>query len=609
MSFFSELKRRNVIRVGILYGVGAWLLMQFTDVLSSLLPVPEWTGSLVVLLLAIGFLPVMVFAWAYELTPEGIKRDKDVDRDHSITSATGRRINTLIIVLLVLAIGVVLIDRLIPERAAEVAATVAVADSVAEPPGPTDASIAVLPFADLSPLKDQQYFTDGISEELLNVLVRVDGLRVASRTSSFTYRDSQLNVPALGQELNVGYVLEGSVRKDGYRIRITAQLIEAATDKHLWSENFDRELKDIFTIQDEIANSIVDALVGKLGVAKASKLVNIVPATENLDAYELYLKGRDLFQRRDQLPLSIALFEQAIALDPGFARAWEGLAAVQVVSSDWNASDGINHDDLAVIAADKAIALDPTLSLPYAVLGLIVSGFDREGFDRNYVKGMALFDQAISNDPKNTSAYLWRGLRYKDAGFFQDAIGDLTKCLEIDPGYLNCRQHLALSYLLNGDEDTALKLFEETLEANFHSIDEAFVPLYVARGQRMVALLVATIRSVPNSQMPVVEWIDALEDPDGNHQGRLARFDQWSKESGISIANASQVFISMKAYDRVSDSTSKTDTFMWTSAAADYRQSENFKQLMKNRGIPGYWKQRGFPPQCRPMGKDDFHCD
>lgn len=605
MSFFSELKRRNVIRVAVLYGVSSWLLLQFTDVLSSLLPVPDWTGSLVILLLAVGFVPVMIFAWAYELTPEGIKRDKDVNRGQSITSVTGRRINTLIIVLLVAAIATVVVDRLIPEESSNSVPGADVNEENGLPgePKPTDASIAVLPFTDLSPEKDQQYFTDGISEELLNVLVRVDGLRVASRTSSFTYRDSQLNVPALGQELNVGYVLEGSVRKDGYRIRITAQLIEAATDKHLWSENFDRELKDIFTIQDEIANAIVDSLIGKLGVTEANKLVNIVPATENLDAYELYLKGRDLFQRRDQLPLSIALFEQAIALDSEFARAWEGLAAAQMVSSDWHPDDGIDHRGLAIVAADKAIAQDPALSMPYAVLGMIRS----YGESSDYVKSMALFDQAIKNDPKNTSALLWRGIVYKDGGLFQNSIGDLTKCLEIDPAYLNCRQHLALSYLANGNEDTALQLFEEALEANFHSNDEAFVPLYVARGQRLIALLVAD-RYPINSQAPVVEWINALEDPDGDQQARLARFDQWSKESGNSIAADSHIFIAMKAYNRVLDTTA-TDTVMWTPSAAGFRQSEIFKQLIKSRGVLTYWQKKGFPPQCRPIGKEDFHCD
>jgi TolB-like protein len=268
MSLFEELKRRNVIRVGILYLVAAWLLLQLADVLSSLLPVPESAGSLVILLLVLGFFPVVIFAWVYEMTPDGLRREVDVDRSQSVTHETGKKINTLIVVLLVIAIAGLVTDRLIPEPSVD--SDVAAVEP-AEAPQPVDSqsqdrSIAVLPFADLSQDQDQQYFTDGLSEELLNLLVRVDELRVASRTSSFAFRGSSLGIPEISKALNVGHILEGSVRKDGDRIRISAQLIEAGTDTHLWSENFDRELTDIFAIQDEIANAIVNALTGELGV-------------------------------------------------------------------------------------------------------------------------------------------------------------------------------------------------------------------------------------------------------------------------------------------------------------------------------------------------------
>jgi TolB-like protein len=248
MSLFQELKRRNVIRVGLLYLVAAWLLLQLTDVLSSLLPVGESAGPLVILLLALGFFPVLIFAWVYEMTPDGLKRESSIDRSQSVTPDTGRKVNTLIIVLLALAIIGMIADRLIPESSP--VTEVATADPITAPLAIDAQSIAVLPFADLSRDQDQQYFTDGLSEELLNLLVRVDDLHVASRTSSFAYRGSTLSIPAISKELNVAHVLEGSVRKDGDRIRITAQLIEAGTDRHLWSENFDREFVDIFAIQD-----------------------------------------------------------------------------------------------------------------------------------------------------------------------------------------------------------------------------------------------------------------------------------------------------------------------------------------------------------------------
>jgi TolB-like protein len=247
MSLFQELKRRNVIRIAILYVVSSWALLQLTDVLSSLLNVPEFAGSIVIMLLLLGFFSALIFAWVYEMTPEGLKREVDVDRSQSITPETGKKINVVIVVLLVIAISGLIADRLIPESG--VAEDPVLAESLEAAEAPIDdPSIAVLPFADLSPTGDQVYFTDGLSEELLNLLVRVDDLHVASRTSAFAYRGSTLSIPEIARALRVGHILEGSVRKNGERIRITAQLIEAETDRHVWSENFDRELVDIFAI-------------------------------------------------------------------------------------------------------------------------------------------------------------------------------------------------------------------------------------------------------------------------------------------------------------------------------------------------------------------------
>ncbi len=368
MSFLTELKRRNVIRVGIFYLVSSWVLLQLTDVLSSLLPVPEWTGSLVVLLLALGFVPALLFAWVYEMTPEGLRREQDVDRTESITAGTGKKINTLIVVLLVIAITGLVVDRLVPETG-PVEQVVETSDA-STTNSADDISIAVLPFADLSADQDQQYFTDGLSEELLNLLVRVDDLRVASRTSSFAYRNSTLGIPAIAESLNVGHVLEGSVRKDGDRIRITAQLIEAGTDRHFWSENFDRELVDIFAIQDEISNAIVVALTGgRFGMNEGPSLT-VEAATENLDAYELYLKGRQLYINRERLDESIRLLHEAVVWTRICARLG-GPGSRR----DYRAELDCRRYDrstlaMAVEAANRALELNPNLSTARAMLGL-----------------------------------------------------------------------------------------------------------------------------------------------------------------------------------------------------------------------------------------------
>jgi TolB-like protein/Tfp pilus assembly protein PilF len=611
MSFFAELKRRNVIRVGVLYLVSAWLLMQLTDVLSSLLPVPAWAGSLVVLLLVIGFFPTLIFAWVFELTPDGLKREADLDRSVPIVSPAEQRTNALITVLLIIAIGAVAVDRLVPESAPiaddPLDATVLTEDPPAESgdAGIDPASIAVLPFADLSQAQDQRYFTDGISEELLNVLVRVEGLQVASRTSSFGYRDTNLNVSTIGEELRVRHVLEGSVRKDEQRIRITAQLIDASTDKHLWSETYDRELSDIFTIQDEIANAIVNALVVELGVDPGVKVVNVIPATENLDAYELYLRAVDLFRRRASLPLSVDYYRQAIALDPEFARAWEGLAAVYSIYNAWVA-DEVDHDPLAKEAAEKAIGLDSSLSLAYAVLGetdrRVVGG-------NNIVAALANYERALANDPKNTTALLWRGTSYRDLGRFDAAIDDLSKCLEIDPGYLNCKQHLATLYAIQGDDHTALRLFEEAILVDFHGNDPDFVAAYLRTGQRLSATLLATSLFPALSQPPVSEWLAALENPEDDQQSRLAQFDRWSESAAFNFDNVSSLLIALKAYDRINADSVWTTEAMWLPESAEYRQSDAFQELAKQLGLLQYWQSEEFPAHCEPVGEDGFRCD
>src|SRR5210317_902904 len=364
MSLFQELKRRNVIRIAILYLVSSWVLLQLADVLSSLLNAPESAGSIVVLLLILGFFPAVIFAWVYEMTPEGIKRESDVDRRQSQTPETGKKINVVIVVLLVIAIGGLVADRLIPETTVEVDdVLVETTDAPIE-----DLSIAVLPFADLSPAGDQEYFSDGIAEEILNVLVRIDDLKVASRTTSWGFKGQEaLGIPFIAEKMNVRHVLEGSVRKSGETVRITAQLIDADTDLHLWSETYDRTLtaESVFEVQDDIAQAIVE----QLGIIMDGDAVAPSHAsdTKNISAYELYLEAWQLFVERRSLPRAIGLFEQAVAADPGFARAWSGLAATYNVAPGWGFNDR-GYSTLAREAAETAIRLNPELSLPYAVL-------------------------------------------------------------------------------------------------------------------------------------------------------------------------------------------------------------------------------------------------
>lgn len=614
MSFFNELKRRNVIRVGIAYVIVAWLILQFSDVVLNNIEAPHWVFQVIMLVLGIGLPLALFFAWAFEMTPEGIKKEKDVDRSDSITPVTGQKLNYTIIGLLVLALGYFIWqsefrqDNLAPVQAAAPATSENIPAETPETKSQTaerDPSIAVLPFVNMSADPEQEYFSDGISEEILNVLVRVDGLKVASRTSSFTYKGENLDIPEIARELKVGNIVEGSVRKSGNRVRITAQLIDTRDDRHLWSDTYDRELTDIFAIQDEIANAIVDALKSELNIGLGE--VKVESATDNLDAYDLYLKARGMFIARQNLDIANQLFTQATQLDPEFALAWEGLSASHWVSTDWLSGDGIDHLQLAVAAADKALALDDGLSMPYAVIGQMLSTQP----PHNYLSAREKLNMALTNDPKNTTAWLWSGLFYKGIGYADKAITDLQHCLDIDPGYLNCKQHLAQAYLISDENERAMTLFSETIEANFHSMDGSFIPPAIHSGDRLLALYMAN-QWTGNSYAPIIDWIEALETPDADHTARLHRFERWAMESGEDVSRYAGVLLAFKAYDYFAKPNSMKTTVIsevWEPNWAEFRQTAFFKQFVRNNGLLTYWREAGFPKQCRSVGEDDFECD
>jgi len=613
MSFFAELKRRNVIRVGIAYVIVAWLILQFADVVLNNIEAPHWVFQVIMLLLGIGLPLALFFAWAFELTPEGIKKEKDIERSESISHVTGQKLNYTIIGLLVLALGYFIWQS---ERGSEPFSQ----ESTAQAPGPGDEkadpvpvaqtveqepSIAVLPFVNMSADPEQEYFSDGISEEILNVLVRVKGLKVASRTSSFTYKGENLDIPEIARQLKVGNIVEGSVRKSGNRVRITAQLISTSDDRHLWSDTFDRELTDIFAIQDEIAKAIVEALKTELHIGLGE--VKVASATDNLDAYDLYLKARGLFIARQNLDVANRLFEQATQLDPGFALAWEGLAASHWVSADWLSGDGIDHVQLAVSAANKALELDAGLSMPYAVIGMIQAAQKT----RNFLSARENLDMALANDPKNTTAWLWSGIFNNGLGYADRAISDLQNCLDIDPGYLNCKQHQAQSYLISGDTEHAWALLSETIEANFHSQDGVFIPQAVRSGDRLLALYMAN-QWTGNRYAPVIDWIEALENPNANHAAQLHSFERWATENREDIDNYVGVLLAFKAYDHfVETNTMKNSEFaqIWQPSWVEFRQTTYFKQFIRNNKFLVYWREAGFPNQCRPLGEEDFECD
>jgi len=601
MKFLGELKRRNVFRIGMVYIVGAWVIIQLGYITAANLGAEEWVMGLVMTFLILGFPLVLYFTWTFALTTDGLRKESDVSATEALKRKSGHKLDYITMALLAAVVGIVALDRYMPvPTVSETAPETAQQAIEAEPELIVidENSIAVLPFVNLSAEASQDYFSDGLSEELLNVLTHVEGLKVASRTSSFAYKNDTRNIRQIARRLRVANILEGSVRKVGDRLRITAQLIDTRNDRHLWSDSYDRDMNDIFQVQAEIANAIVSALTIELGVGLQS--VSVQSATTNLDAYDLYLRARELFIARVNLPDSWQLLEQATHMDPQFSRAWETLAAVHSVATSWFPGDGIDHEALALAAAHRAIEIDPGLSMAYAVIGM-----KHETTGEGYTGAISNLDIAIANNPKNATAWLWRGITFKEMGYIEKGVEDFEQCLLIDAGYLNCSQHQAESLLALGEIEAAISQFEATFEANFHSTDDAFVSYYVHTGQRKMALLVAAL-ALRRQFAPTRDWIEAIENPLEDHSSRIERFNKWGATHNMSVCNMGTVAIALQRDDCFS--TIKNARLMWQPDTAYYRKTPAFKEFV-NTHLMAYWQQNGFPSQCHALDDGDFACD
>jgi len=600
MKILGEMKRRNVFRVGIAYIVAGWMVVQLGYIVAANLAAPPWVMGLVITFVVAGF-PIMMYStWFFGITTEGIRKESDIQASATLTRRRGRRLDAITLALLAMVAGMVMLERFMPKPPSlEVASETSQAPAEPEPePVIEENSIAVLPFTNMSAEANQEYFSDGLSEELLNVLTHVEGLNVASRTSSFAYKGENRNIRQIARTLRVANILEGSVRKLGDRLRITAQLIDTSNDRQLWADHYDRDMTDIFQVQDEIANAIVSALTTELGVGLQA--VNVQSATSNLDAYDLYLRARELFIARENLPTSWQLLEQATHMDPQFARAWEALAAVRSVATSWRLGDDVDHDSLALAAARRALELDPGLSMPHAVIGM-----KHEVTGEGYIGAIGSLDMAIENNPKNATAWLWRGIRYRDMGYAARALEDFETCLNIDPGYLICSQYLALSLLTLGQIESAIREIESTTEDNFHSTDDFFVSYYVQTGQRNMALLVAAL-SLRKLDAPIKDWIEAIEHPEEDHSSRIARFNEWGKEYNMTICEMDAVVIALRAEECLT--TVENAGLMWHPDSAWYRKKPEFKEFV-NTHLMAFWQENGFPPQCQALEDGDFECD
>ncbi len=483
MSLMSELKRRKVFQVGAAYLVVAWLLIQIVATVAPQLQLPEWAPRLVTLFLMVGFPIALVIAWVFEVTPEGVKVDA--------AKSGSKRMYAFAAALAAAAIAWYFLAPGKEEKGTEgikVASTAvgnpATVDATLIPSVPFSSSsstpakqsIAVLAFADLSPGKDQEYFSDGMAEEILNALVKVKGLKVAGRTASFYYKGRNEKLKTIGEELGVAHVLEGSVRKQGDKVRITAQLIQAADGFHLWSETYDGDLSDVFELQEQIARAITTQMEVVLAGGNEQRLVPV--ATTNPEAYTLYLKATDIIGRRDGARFSeaIALLGQALRLDPGYARAQARLASVHVLSYNFVATDVERSLVAAEDAATKATALDPGLAEPFAVLGLV------HLHHRQWAQARAGLDRALALEPGDPTANFWDAVALKVFGYNEQATRALDRTLALDP-LPNALAWRSRSYLDTGDLDAAEHLMQRAAESGLAVVGLTRSNVLAARGR------------------------------------------------------------------------------------------------------------------------------
>jgi len=465
--FFAELKRRHVFKVAGIYGFVSFGVIQAADIMLPRLGLPDWTVTFMVAIVVLAFPVALLLAWAFDLTPEGLKRTDapEPGEIEGIMAAPASQrwpagLLALIGIALVVASTWWIARRTAPEAgsATDAAADVSLAEAESDDTRP---SLAVLPFADMSPEQDQTYFSDGITEEILNTLARVRDIKVAARTSAFAFRGQELDMRVIGDSLDVKYLIEGSVRKSGDQLRITAQLIDVADGTHLWSDQYDRTMSDVFAIQTEIAEAIAEELRVPLGLDDASDLVT---PTADLQAYDLYLAARGRMRERgSSLPEAIRLFEAGIARDSTWAPAWAGLAQAREVIAwypeAWETPPTTSVERVATfealqgpaeVAARRALSLDPENVWAHVALGSVLR-------NRNeWAPSEDEYLRALELDPESAEAHLQYAQLMMDVGRLNEAIAEAGRAIELDPGVGVSHRLLAAARLMGGQYEEAL---------------------------------------------------------------------------------------------------------------------------------------------------------
>ena len=596
MAFLAEIKRRRVGKVAIAYGAVAWGVTEGSSVVLPALGVPEWVLTWIVVFLLVGFPVAMALAWIFDVGPDGIQRTEPLPEEAPATQVKLRIAYAVAVLACMAGLGYVLYERGVGRANA----------------GAARSSIAVMPFANLSGDQSKDYFSDGMSEELLNLLARVPGLQVAARTSSFAYKGREVDVREIGKELGVETVLEGSVRQAGDQVRITAQLIDTDTGFHLWSETYDRQMADIFQVQDEIARAIVDKLRIQLAPSDQVAQHQKVP-TQNVEAYELYLQGRAVWKKRgeDNLKKAIELYQAALARDPGFARAHAALASAYVVMPGYteDENDQEKFFGLAETSARQALAIDPNIGEAHAVLAQLNA--DRG----DLLDAESGFFFAISLEPNEPTPHHWYSLLLSKVGRVGAALAQAQRAQELDPTSPILAANLANIYLQQGNDEEALRYGRMARDLGIGNGGggnvEASVALRRKQWSEGERLLVAQ-HGMPDELKPLVrEFVQGLSDPSA--RPRVIASLRKTDPDLISQAKLVDVYSSLGdidlAYQVMFEALDKDHlawlhdwemSDLWSPDSAAMRRSPKLGELAERIGVIDYWKQYGFPDQCRP---------
>jgi len=579
MSFFAELRRRNVFKVGIAYAIVAWLIAQVIAVVHNPLHLPEWFDTAVIVFLIIGFPVALLFTWAFELTPEGVQRTGQLSA--STTAAAG-----------------------------DITAT-----------APAEQSIAVLPFADMSPDKDQEYFSDGISEELLNSLARIPDLQVRGRTSSFYFKGRNEDLRTISEMLKVEHIIEGSVRKAGDQVRITVQLINARTDTHLWSKTYDRDLKDIFAVQEDIAHSIADALEVTLGMGKLGRMQGM---TRNVAAYEDYLTGRSQsrYLERESYLRAIEHLERAVSLDPDFGLAWGELASVYYTAATLVLSDRADeYLEKSEQAANRAITLAPeAVNSLNAVAQLQLQRREWAAAEQTLQKALELApaDYTINN---SFGAFLL------SVGRPREAIEYYQRACRAEPLNVNPAEAIAMSHEMLGEYDKALQGYEQSKQlkvGNLALSDTFMLVLALAMDDRALVetsfdmLMKADDDFLPPGSRALNPTMRSLLDEPEQAREALHRFaadpaynSQFIRSVVMAIwaSYFGDAELALKLQYQGDKPSVGVVYALWRPIHKDMRRLPGFKDLVQKLGLVNYWRTTGkWGEFCRPVGDDDFEC-